>query len=168
MISQIFIPSVVSEKNLKNSLVRYILEKQFPLTLSCRQQILTGFFCFLKIIESSESSSASHLYSCSTYLQNIFQPFLSYIFIVPYETDHVCVDDGTKKIEGKEVHRAVAGLLTIHNSSMARRAARMPTKHIKIGLDLRIASEVISDINGLKLFPIYSCGTKMPFKEKVI
>ena len=73
-----------------------------------------------------------------------------------------------KKIEGKEVHRAVAGLLTIHNSSIARRAARMPTKHIKIGLDLRIASEVISDINGLKLFPIYSCGTKMPFKEKVI
>ena len=64
--------------------------------------------------------------------------------------------------------RAVAGLLTIHNSSMARRAARMPTKHIKIGLDLRIASEVISDINGLKLFPIYSCGTKMPFKEKVV
>ena len=44
--------------------------------------------------------------------------------------------------------------------------ARMPTKHIKIGLDLRIASEVISDINGLKLFPIHSSGTNLLFKRK--
>ena len=50
MTIQIFIPSVVSEKNMKNSLVRYILEKQFPLTLSCsRIDIgINGFFRLLQ------------------------------------------------------------------------------------------------------------------------
>ena len=72
-----------------------------------------------------------------------------------------------KNIEGKRsVEQLLDFLLFITQAWLGGRAARMPTKHIKIGLDLRIASEVISDINGLKLFPIYSGGTSLPFKEE--